>query len=97
MSAPAPKVLLMTLWERTSARGTRYLSGFLGKAKLIGFKGEPTADGTPTWNLFVQEQEPKAEAERKPSPRPAKPQQPERQPDDPFYSDAIDDIGRGDP
>jgi hypothetical protein len=48
------KVLVMTLWQRTSERGNEYLSGFLGKARVIGFRGEPTADGTPTWDLYVQ-------------------------------------------
>jgi hypothetical protein len=46
--------LLTTLWERTSARGTAYLSGFLGRARIIGFRGEPTADGTLTWNVYLQ-------------------------------------------
>jgi hypothetical protein len=49
-----PKVLHCALWQRTSERGNEYLSGFLGKARIIGFRGEPTADGTPTWNLFLQ-------------------------------------------
>ena len=47
------KVLLTVLWERTSAKGTPYLSGFLGKATLIGFRGDPLDDGTPTWKLYV--------------------------------------------
>jgi hypothetical protein len=100
-AAPAPKVLLCTLWERTSARGNRYLSGYLGKAKLVGFKGEPTPDGIETWNVFLQpgkEQE-KAEEERKAAPaRPARSEQPQRQqqpdPNRPFYDDGVDDIGR---
>jgi hypothetical protein len=54
MSAPNNKVLVATLWQRTSDRGNEYLSGFLGKARLIGFRGEPTADGTPTWNIYLQ-------------------------------------------
>src|SRR5215472_5698155 len=95
----APKILLATLWQRTSERGNKYLSGFLGKARIIGFKGEPTADGTPTWNLFLQpgkEQE-QAEAERRVAPS-RRPEQPQRQqqpdPDRPFWDDGIDDIGR---
>jgi hypothetical protein len=48
------KVLIATLWHRISERGNEYLSGFLGKARIIGFRGEPTADGTPTWDLYVQ-------------------------------------------
>jgi hypothetical protein len=48
------KVLIYTLWERKNARGNTYLSGFLGKARGIGFRGEPTANGTPTWDLYLQ-------------------------------------------
>ena len=54
MSGPDDKVLLTTLWERTSQKGTVYLSGYLGKARLVAFRGEPTEDGAPTWKLFVQ-------------------------------------------
>jgi hypothetical protein len=32
-----PKVLLMTLSERVSGKGTRYFSGWPGKARLVGF------------------------------------------------------------
>jgi hypothetical protein len=53
MSGPGEKILLCSLWQRTSERGNSYLSGFLGKARLIGFRGEPTADGTPTWDLYL--------------------------------------------
>jgi len=49
-----PKILGGTLWQRTSDHGNEYLARFLGKARVIGFRGEPTADGTPTWNLYVQ-------------------------------------------
>ena len=51
--AATGKILLTTLWERTSAKGTVYLSGYLGKASIVAFRGEPTADGTPTWDVFV--------------------------------------------
>jgi hypothetical protein len=54
MSAPDGKVLVATLWQRTSGKGNDYLSGFLGKARIIGFRGEPTTDGTPTWDLYVE-------------------------------------------
>jgi hypothetical protein len=65
MSSQTPKVLIATLWQRTSERGNEYLSGFLGKARVIGFRGEPTAGGIPTWDLYLQpgkEQEECAEA-----------------------------------
>jgi hypothetical protein len=53
MSAPDQKVLIATLWQRTSGKGNPYLAGYLGKARVIAFNGEATADGTPTWNLYV--------------------------------------------
>ena len=51
-----PRVLLMVLSERTSARGTTYLTGWLGKAKVVAFRGkEPDKFGNPTWEVFVAE------------------------------------------
>ncbi len=47
------KVLLMTLSERTSGKGRRYFSGWLGKASVVAFEGEPDKFGNPTWDLFV--------------------------------------------
>jgi hypothetical protein len=107
-AAPPPKVLIATLWHRRSARGNDYLSGYLGKAKVIGFRGETMPDGIQTWNIFLQpgkEQE-TAEAERKTA-SPRRSEQPQRQharaaprataaaePDRPFFDDGIDDIGR---
>lgn len=38
-------------WE--SARGTRYITGRLGGAKLTLLPGEPTEDGAPTWRLLI--------------------------------------------
>lgn len=52
-SPASGKVLLTTLWERTSQKGNVYLAGFLGKASVVAFRGEPTADGTPTWDVYV--------------------------------------------
>jgi hypothetical protein len=60
MSAYAPRVLLAELTERTSAAGNRYVSGFLGKARIIGLWGEgEDRDGNATTvlRLFVQEPE----------------------------------------
>jgi hypothetical protein len=83
MSA-GPRVLLLMLSERTSGRGNRYLSGWLGKASVVAFAGEPDKHGNPTWDLFVSESQPrdgqqqsKPEARRdtpdKPSARPVEP------------------------
>ena len=69
MSA-GPRVLLLTLSERTSGRGNRYLSGWLGKASVVAFAGEPDKHGNPTWDLFVSEPQPKAEAGRPTAERP---------------------------
>ena len=57
-----PRVLLMQLSERTSGKGNRYLSGWLGKASVVAFAGEPDKHGNPTWDLFVSEPQPRAEA-----------------------------------
>ncbi len=53
------RVLLMTLSQRTSARGNAYLSGWLGKAQVVGFAGEPDRFGNPTWDIYLTEPEPR--------------------------------------
>lgn len=55
----APKVLLAALEERTSASGTRYLSGWLGKARVVGFLDRDAADEKTVWNVYVQEPQPR--------------------------------------
>jgi hypothetical protein len=51
-----PKVLLIQLAERTSGQGRRYFSGWLGKARLVGFLAEETdRDGNPLWNIYAAE------------------------------------------
>src|SRR3954447_16826674 len=50
----------MQLSERTSAKGNRYLSGWLGKASVVAFPGEPDKHGNETWDLFVGEPQPRA-------------------------------------
>jgi hypothetical protein len=88
-----PKVLLCTLWQRTSERGNEYLTGFLGKARVIGFRGEPTDNGTPTWNLYAtsgREQEEAGGRARQPLQRPAAAEPADERP---FFDDPIDDIG----
>src|SRR4051794_14181503 len=72
MSA-GPRVLLLTLSERTSGRGNRYMSGWLGKASVVAFQAEePDKWGNPVWNVYVSEPEPRPEAgqERDPARRP---------------------------
>jgi hypothetical protein len=53
------KVLLLELRDRTSAKGTRYLSGWLGKARLVAFAGEPDETGHRVWSVYCSEPEPK--------------------------------------
>jgi hypothetical protein len=49
-----PKVLLLQLTQRTSGRGNAYLTGWLGKAKLVGFKGEPDEYGNERWDTSTR-------------------------------------------
>lgn len=49
----SPRVLLMTLSIRTAASGRSYLSGFLGKARVVAFAGEPDRFGNPTWDILL--------------------------------------------
>jgi hypothetical protein len=57
-------VKLTEVWERTSAKGTRYFSGFLGSAQLLifedGQKPHPTRPGetVKVWNIMLQERDP---------------------------------------
>lgn len=61
------KLLLMTLTERTSSRGTQYLQGILNGLSVVAFQGEPNQWG-PTWNVFISErQQPQQQPPRKPS------------------------------
>lgn len=50
MSAHVP---LTRLIERTNDEGQRVLSGWLGKAKVIGHRGKDSADGSATWVLYL--------------------------------------------
>jgi hypothetical protein len=107
--SPDQKVLIATLWERTSAKGNTYLSGFLGKARVIGFRGERTADGTQTWDIYLQlgkEQEERGGGKRESrSPTSSSrtgvqrwaPKSAAERPaaDAPFFDDPIDDTGGG--
>jgi hypothetical protein len=57
MSTQRPPLVLMTqLSERVSANGTRYLSGYLGKARLVGFLDKDKDQyGNSVFKLFVQD------------------------------------------
>lgn len=56
-----PKVLLLRLSQRTSGKGNVYLSGWMGAARLVGFRGEDDENGNPVWELFAAEPEPRGE------------------------------------
>ena len=78
MSA-SPRVLLMQLSQRTSAKGNAYLSGWLGKASVVAFQAEePDKWGNLVWEVFVSTPEPRAEAgQERPQARPGRrPQSP---------------------
>jgi len=65
-----PKVLLAELWQRKSAKGSTYFSGFLGASQLLLFKvGERPHPTRPdetviVWRLLVQEREERPPGER---------------------------------
>lgn len=48
------KVLLAALKERTAASGTRYLSGWLGKARIVGFLDREAPGGETQWLIYAQ-------------------------------------------
>jgi hypothetical protein len=55
-----PRVLLMRLSCRTSARGIEYLSGYLGAARVVAFKAkEPDKYDNEQWEVYVAEPQPK--------------------------------------
>jgi hypothetical protein len=63
-----PRVLWLRLRERVSAKGTAYLTGLSGEARVVGFKSkEPNKFGNPVWDLFLQpprQDRPSRDAER---------------------------------
>src|SRR3954463_13437378 len=86
-----PRVLLMQLSERTSAKGNAYLSGWLGKASVVAFQAEePDKFGNPVWDVFVSTPEPRAEQQQsKPEAGQERLQaRPERRPQSPDPGDA---------
>ena len=104
------KILITTLQRRTSCRGNEYLSGFLGKARVVGLKGKPMPDGTPTWDIYVtpsKEQDERGGSGQRESRLPTSsirtgvqrwaPKSTAEKPaaDRPFFDDPIDDLGGG--
>jgi hypothetical protein len=64
MTGQARMVKLADLWQRKSAKGTTYFSGYLGDCQLLVFKdGEKPHPTKPdetviVWKLLVQERDP---------------------------------------
>lgn len=75
MSYGKARVHLMTLSVRTSGKGNTYLAGWLGKASVVAFAGEPDKFGNETWDVYVAAPEPRQDApqpgDASRSPRPA--------------------------
>ena len=56
-----PRVLVLKLRQRTSERGNIYLDGWMGQAKLLGFKEvEPDEYGNEVWSVYAVTPQPKA-------------------------------------
>lgn len=103
-----PRVRLMSLWQRTSSRGTPYFAGYLGGVGVVMFRDDQ-AELKPgceaVWNLYIEERDVEdrrpaaaAHARRQPAKR-SKPLKTES-PSGRFPSstepldDPLDDIGR---
>ncbi|MBF0098222.1 MAG: hypothetical protein HQM05_12880 [Magnetococcales bacterium] len=57
-----PLIKLAGLYENQSQRsGETYFAGYLGSAKVVVLRDKNAEPGKPTWNLCIQEREPKAE------------------------------------
>lgn len=72
MAFDQPRVPLCSLFERRSQKGNPYISGFLGKARIVGFVDEKTElrPGTErVWTLFLVAGESDGEARAKGSDR----------------------------
>lgn len=50
-----PKVPLLRLWERTSANGNRYFSGYMGQASVVMFRDDKAEGDNPVWQVYVSE------------------------------------------
>ena len=62
-------VRIATLWERTSSKGRRYFSGFMGDCQLLLFEAgditRPSGEVVKTWKLLVQEKDPDRRPQQK--------------------------------
>ena len=94
----AAKVKLGRLYEKTSAKGTRYFVGRLGAARVLLFQSRETADdgGDPVWDLYLQKVEetrPRHAQGEMPARRPARARpEPPAGDGEPFHDDPLDDV-----
>lgn len=106
MSTSGPKVKLFDLWQRTSARGNQYLSGFLGNCGVVAFidhDAELREGVEAIWNVYLQEIDEQPQRQRAAAaqqPRRARkvqrrPKPPASDDDGPPLDDDISDIGGG--
>ena len=64
-------VRIATLWQRKSAKGATYFSGFMGDCQVLLFDGgrqpHPTKpdEEIHVWKLFVQERDPDRRPQRR--------------------------------
>jgi hypothetical protein len=56
---------LTTLFERISNNGKKYFTGRLGHAKVVVLPGDDTAEGQPTWKVFIAAASPASPAAQK--------------------------------
>src|ERR687885_1909023 len=98
MMRDAAKVKLGRLYEKVSAKGTRYFIGRLGLARVLLFQSRETANdgGDPVWDLYLQEVEetrPRPVAGEMPARRPARARvEPPADDGEPFPDDPLDDV-----
>jgi hypothetical protein len=87
-------VKLATLWERTSAKGRKYFSGFMGDVQVLMFEAgdvtRPNGEVVRNWKLLVQERDPA----RRPQNREQRPDpgQVDTGREDRPFDDRIDDL-----
>ena len=52
---PRARVLLCELRERTSEKGRRYMSGWLGRANVIGFAEDKDEQDRTVWRIYLEQ------------------------------------------
>jgi hypothetical protein len=108
MYTSGPRVKLFTLWQRTSARGIPYLSGYLGNCGVVCFIDEDAElrEGVEcVWNVYLQQGDEQPQRQRAAAAQqPRRPRRVQRRPkpppsddDGPPLDDPVDDIGRSEP